>query len=117
MLWVAVLVVAGVVYFLVDPSETRWMPQCPVHMLTGLQCPGCGAQRLIHALLHGDIGAAWHANAFLLLSIPGIAFLGWLEMGRRRHAALYARVYSTPVIVAIGILLVAWGVGRNLIGI
>lgn len=93
------------------------MPQCPVHMLTGLQCPGCGAQRLIHALLHGDIVGAWHANAFLLLALPGIGFLGWLELTRRRHARLYARVYSTPVIISIGIILIVWGLGRNLLGI
>lgn len=113
--WGVAVAALGILYFIVDPEKTSWMPQCPVFSLTGLQCPGCGSQRFLHAILHGDLAGAWHANAFLLLALPGIGFLLWLEMTRQRHARLYARVYSTPVIIAIGVALVAWGIGRNIL--
>ncbi len=104
-------------YFIFDPASAWWMPRCPLKAMTGLQCPGCGSQRLLHALLHGDLQGAWQANALLLLSIPGIVFLGWLELRRERHPRLYARIYRTPFIIAVGVVLAGWGVIRNIAGI
>ncbi len=115
--WIAAFVAVCVLYFTVDPMTVSWLPRCPVRLVTGWSCPGCGSQRLLHALLHGDIAGAWHANPFLLLCLPGILFLGWLELARRRHPELYMRVYSTPFIISTGVALVAWGIGRNIIGI
>ena len=71
MLAVAAVVVAGVViYSTFDPSASRWFPRCPFLMLTGLKCPGCGTQRAIHALLHGDVLSALRFNALLPVIIP-----------------------------------------------
>ncbi|MDE7159812.1 MAG: DUF2752 domain-containing protein [Muribaculaceae bacterium] len=115
--WIALVAAVCVLYFCIDPLRVSWLPRCPLRMATGWLCPGCGSQRLLHALLHGDFAAAWHANPFLLLALPGILFLGWLELSRRRHPVLYMRVYSTPFIIAAGVALVAWGIGRNIMGI
>ena len=46
------------------------MPKCPVKLLTGYDCPGCGFQRAFHALLHGNLWEAIHYNLFLLIAIP-----------------------------------------------
>lgn len=114
--WVVpVLLVLAAVYFWVDPAEAAWLPRCPLHSLTGLQCPGCGSQRMVHALLHGDLAGAWHANAFLVASLPALAFLLWLEFNRRRYSALYARIYTMPFIITVSVLLVVWGVARNIL--
>lgn len=93
------------------------MPQCVFHRLTGLQCVGCGSQRMLHALLHGDMAGAFRANAFALLSIPFIVFLIWVDSERMRRPELYRKVYSTKLIVSVGIAFAVWFVARNIIGI
>ena len=52
---------------------------CPFRWLTGLQCPGCGATRMVTALLHGRWEAAWQANPLLLLAMPWILLLVGVE--------------------------------------
>lgn len=110
---VAVAAVCAV-YFVVDPAVSRVVPKCLFHELTGWQCPGCGSQRMLHALLHGDIAAAWHHNAVLLLLLPLLAPLLWLELNRTRHPRLYMRVHSVSVALTAVSLLVAWWIFRNI---
>ncbi|MDQ1395484.1 MAG: hypothetical protein QOG64_743, partial [Acidimicrobiaceae bacterium] len=35
------------------PNGQRFYPPCPLHAITGLWCPACGATRAAHALLTG----------------------------------------------------------------
>ena len=112
-------ILAGVllVYFLFDPMESRWMPGCVFHKLTGLQCMGCGTQRMTHALLHGEWQSAFEANAFVFLSLPAIIFLVVVELCRNRLPGLYLRVHSLWVIITISAMLLAWLILRNIYGI
>lgn len=110
-------IAVAVVYFLFDPLESPYMPQCLFKRLTGLSCPGCGSQRVLHALLHGNLAAAFRANALLVVSIPAIAWLAWLETRRLRRPELYMRVYSVATIVTVGVILLLWWVLRNIFGI
>jgi hypothetical protein len=45
-----------------------------LHTSTGLFCPGCGALRSLHQLLHGHLAAALRFNPLLVLSLPFAAF-------------------------------------------
>ena len=56
---------AVVGYF--NPTTAGFFPVCPLHALTGLNCPGCGLTRGFHALFHGDVLTALHFNALLPL--------------------------------------------------
>ncbi|MFE2293543.1 DUF2752 domain-containing protein [Streptomyces sp. NPDC059452] len=47
----------------VDPNEPGHYPVCPLLRATGTFCPGCGGLRSAHAFIHGDLGAAFSANA------------------------------------------------------
>lgn len=107
----------GIIYYFFDPMESRWMPQCVFHRLTGLQCMGCGSQRMLHALLHGDFAGAFRANAFGLLMLPVIVFMGWAETQRTGRPGVYARVFSPVVIYSLIFLMVIWLIIRNLLGI
>lgn len=101
-------------YAVVDPSVTAWMPKCAFYKLTGFQCPGCGAQRMAHALIHGDFVAAWNYNPFLLSFLPILIFLVWMEFNRRKYPGLYARIYTLPFIIIFSLLILGWFVFRNI---
>lgn len=58
-----------------DPTTTGWPLHCPVKLITGLQCPACGTQRAVHALLHGRFQEAIHYNLFLLYALPYLILL------------------------------------------
>lgn len=113
----AAVIAAATFYFIFDPMQSAWMPQCVFLRTTGFACPGCGAQRAIHSLLHLDFAGAFHANAMLVASLPLVAFLLWLETQRGNRPMLYRRVYSTTFILLCGGSLAAWGIIRNIIGI
>lgn len=73
----AVLAVAGLAALVVfDPSATGFFPPCLFRALTGWQCPGCGSARALHALLHGDVAAAWRANPLAVATLPLIGIEG-----------------------------------------
>lgn len=117
MLAVAAVVVAGVViYSTFDPSASRWFPRCPFLMLTGLKCPGCGTQRAIHALLHGDVLSALRFNALLPVSIPLLLLYGYAEVVRTRKPRFYNRVNSVSAILAVLIVVIVWWIVRNICG-
>lgn len=78
---------------------------------------GCGAQRMLHALLHGNIQEAMHANFLLFFSLPFLGFLIYVELTRLRHPQIYAKVHSLPVIITAAIILALWFIIRNLLSI
>ena len=116
-IWIAGGIIFLLFYFIFDPLKYDWMPQCLFHKITGFQCMGCGSQRVIHSLLHGDIGAAWKANAFLVISLPFLTFLLWLEFSRMRHPKLYAKFHSQITIIFSASLLFIWLILRNILSI
>lgn len=110
-----VLAVLAVVYFFVDPMEVRWMPRCIWKVATGTDCPGCGSQRMAHALMHGDLLGAWHANAYALCMLPLIGWMLWLELFRKRHPRLYGKFHSPVVIRVLAASVLIWWIARNMI--
>jgi hypothetical protein len=54
-----------------NPVTAGFFPACPLYTTTGIFCPGCGLTRGFHALIHGDVLAAFHFNALW----PFYAFL------------------------------------------
>lgn len=101
-------------YFAVDPAEARWIPKCLIYQTTGFKCAGCGSQRAIHSLLHGDIAGAWEMNALFVILLPVLLFLAWLEFRRKVHPVLYRKVYTPTAIAIFGIVVTGWTIFRNL---
>ncbi|WP_367137284.1 DUF2752 domain-containing protein [Saccharothrix sp. HUAS TT1] len=105
----------GVLLF-VDPNQPgSLLPPCPLYALTGIQCPACGATRMAHALLHGDLVGAWHFNAVVLVAgLPLLAWL-WARWFRAARAGRPAPPVPREVGVPVVALAVAWMVARNLV--
>ena len=53
------------------------MLTCPLHWLTGLDCPFCGVQRMALALLHGNVAEAFWFNPGFAVGVPLVG-LWWL---------------------------------------
>ncbi len=85
LLAIALAAVLGLLWWF-DPARSP-VPLCSFHALTGLYCPGCGALRATHELLHGRLLSALHDNALWTLSLPLIFYLGgsqlWATAGHR----------------------------------
>ena len=116
-IWISLGIIVLVVYFIFDPSEYIWMPQCVFHRVTGLQCMGCGSQRMVHSLLHGHIREAIQANALIFFSLPFILFLIFVEFNRTRYPNLYKNIHSKGVIIGATAVLIIWLLLRNILGI
>ena len=74
-------VVVGLAVFALlrfPPERYNFYPQCPIHELLHLQCPGCGATRALAALLRGQFAEAMHFNALVTLLLPVAAVYGIL---------------------------------------
>ena len=86
------VVVAGglFVLFQFNPEHHPFFPKCGFHALTGLDCPGCGGQRALHQLLHGNFIDAFRYNA-LLISLAPLGLWSLVRHGARRIAG-----YSLP---------------------
>ncbi len=58
-----------------DPTTPGgWLPRCPIKMLLGIDCPGCGTLRMLYSLLHGDLAGAAKFNA---LALAGLLVAVW----------------------------------------
>lgn len=70
----AVGALGAAILYRFDPSAhgvRNFYPTCQLHQYTGLYCPGCGAARAFHALLHGHFLTATHFNPIVtLLFVP-----------------------------------------------
>ncbi|MDR1881409.1 MAG: DUF2752 domain-containing protein [Prevotella sp.] len=53
---------------------------CTFKGATGLECPGCGGQRALHFLLHGDIPEALRYNVFFVVAAPFLAYFYYMAV-------------------------------------
>ena len=72
MLFVVVGLCLVLIYVNINPATSYLMPKCLFKMLTGYDCPSCGGQRALHALLNGRVYDAFMLNPFLFLVAPYI---------------------------------------------
>lgn len=85
-----------------------------VKVLTGFDCPGCGSQRALHALLSGDPAAAWRSNAAFVIALPLIAVLAFTRLRPQQWPRLTRFLGSRAFILTLFALTIAWTIGRNL---
>jgi len=108
-----VLAIVIIAYGRFDP-ESGYFPACIVKKATGFDCPGCGSQRAIHALLQGQLLDAWRFNALMLmltpLAIAAIIIEAWRERWPRIHRIMSSKWTAATIIAVITL----WTIIRNL---
>lgn len=98
--------------YFVNPNTTH-VPLCPLHAMTGLWCPICGATRATYALLHGDLLTALHDNALYVLVLALLLVLAVARL-RLGAGASSGRLLPRPAFWALVGLGLIFGVVRNL---
>ena len=96
--WAGPAIVGGVVGLATaytawqDPNKGGSLfPGCPMKEVTGLDCPGCGGTRAVHALTQGDIGTALDHNVVITVVLPllvvawGLWLVHSVRVTRARH--------------------------------
>jgi len=112
---VIVLLGGSTVVWAFDPSTSHFLPVCPIYSLTGFACPGCGLTRGFHALFHGDVLTALDFNALIPIWALIFAYLFVsLCFKAVRGKGLPWKFVSPPMLVGFLVLLITFGVLRNL---
>lgn len=91
--------------------------QCTVLFFTGLYCPGCGSQRSLHHLLHGEIIIALRYNALFVIGLPFLLYLYYivLQLYILRNVKLSSKViFSTRFALIFIAILLIYFILRNL---
>ncbi|MDR3194628.1 MAG: DUF2752 domain-containing protein [Tannerella sp.] len=114
----AAILTGGILYYRFNPAESPLFPKCPFLLLTGLKCPGCGSQRTIHALLHGDLCTAFLQNALLVCTLPYLFLLLLAKAIRRRspYASFPVRIQRPAIIWTYFVLVMLFWITRNVFG-
>jgi hypothetical protein len=114
---VSIAAVCVVIFFsFVNPVGCAWAPKCIFKLITGYQCPGCGASRALYALLHGHPLEALSYNYFLLLALPylfAIVLTGWLPQLSRWKPLIQGPKLAWAYLV----LFIIWWILRNILGL
>lgn len=103
----------GIYYFL-DPADMLWFPKCLFKQLTGWDCPACGNQRALHALLHGEFSEAFNFNPFVVISLPYVLLFAYTTFSRSKYSLLLKPYIQHRITVNIYLIaIIAWWILRN----
>lgn len=81
---VAAAAAAAACLYFFNPAAYPWYPPCLIRLYTVWSCPGCGATRAMHALLHLRLEEAWRLNPLWTAGAPALAVWGlWRELRDR----------------------------------
>lgn len=109
--------VLGLAFFFFDPATQGMFWRCPFNAITGLDCPGCGGQRALHALLHVRFMEALHFNmpaVLLFFPAAAYAYLAYainVTTGKRLPMPEFTLV---RLAILVGILII-YGILRNIL--
>lgn len=95
-----------------DPHAQGSWGGCPFLLLTGQPCPGCGGLRAVNDLTHLDLIGAASSNLYFVASIPLLVF-GWIVWTRRAWSGQPVQGPSTPLVVTLLVLLIAFWIART----
>jgi len=111
-----VAISGSLLYFFFDPALSDFFPKCIFHSLTGFDCPGCGSQRAIHALLHGEVIKAADMNLLVVLFLPLLFYSAVITVGNLFfHRGWSQPIFNSPFFVkSVLVVVLSFWLLRNL---
>jgi hypothetical protein len=110
-----VIVAAFLLLFIFYDPHIMPFPKCPFRSITGFQCPGCGSQRAIYHVLHGNFAESFRLN-YLFLPALFYGLTGWVTATilPSRWPGIKKRFYGLEAAyIALVVILLFW-IGRNI---
>ena len=102
----------GLLYLFVSTRTGHYI-NCPFHRYLGIECPGCGATRMVIALLHLDFYQAFRYNPLIFILMPGIFIMISFLFGVIEFEAAAERIYVKCVEMT-GLLAIVYFIMRNI---
>lgn len=88
---------------------------CVFRLITGLKCPGCGVTHMALCLLRGDLSGAFYENPVVLMLLPiGLILAIRLTCRHLKTGSKRLTKWENRVVIGMIVLLVAFGIARNL---
>ena len=109
---VVIVLILLLLFFLFD-ARLGGFPQCPFYLLTGWFCPGCGSQRAISALVHGDVFQALRYNTLMMMFLPLLLYSAFVKFkydGVQKIKLLYSPVFVKIILMVV----VSFWIFRNI---
>lgn len=113
----AVLLALAAVYFIFDPNTEGAFPKCVFYVLTGWKCPGCGSQRALHALLHGDVSTAFRLNMWIPVAAIYMTFVVAAILFGKQGSRFTETVTNKYLLATFLVFTLLWFVLRNVYGV
>lgn len=102
-------------YYKINPQSDYFFLKCPFKMATGLDCPGCGSQRALHSLMHGEFRQAFSYNPIFIFAIPYLfagILLEWFGL-KYKYPQLRKILFGTKSIYLAATIIIVFFVLRN----
>ena len=103
-------------YFFFPLTGMAFFPACFFHSITGLNCPGCGSQRALAAVLRGDIAQSLHYNLLFVISLPLVLYvtaaLAWNAFNNKKYQPDF--LYQPAFLKTTALLVILFWICRNI---
>lgn len=108
--------VLALLYFFVYPIYGSYFPKCLLYTFTGFYCPGCGTQRSVTALLHGDVHGALHNNVLAMVALPFLVYSSVIFcINTFNKKQIQQKIFYSPLFVkAVLIAVITFSILRNI---
>ncbi len=93
-------------YFFWNPAGNDFFPKCPLHSLTGIYCPGCGSQRAMHQIIHGNIIEGLKHNYLIALLGMVLLYQFILYVMNRLFDKTYYNILHHPLTIKLILVLI-----------
>ena len=99
-------------YYFSDPGSSHSGFPCLLHSATGFLCWGCGGQRALHQLLHGNFQNAFELNALVFPVVALLSYTLITELTKQNPS--YPLIRKRRVSMSVLILVIGFTIFRNL---